>query len=518
MVTEHRETERKYETDSPVLTLPPLEDLPRVASVSDPEDEVLEADYYDTADLRLLGARITLRRRRGGHDEGWHLKLPAGQDSRRELGRPLEDGQSGVPPELAELVRAFTRGEPLQPVAHISTARRRRILRDAEGNSLAEVVTDEVSAQTMGASTTISGWQEAEFELTGGDLRLLRAADRRLRRAGLRPAGHAAKLERALADRLPVAQPGRLGAPGQLGAPGPLTKRPTSADVVLGYLREQAETMKRYDPLVRRDEPDAVHQMRVATRRLRSTLQSFGSVLRPDGTEHLRGELRWLAGVLGEARDTEILHQRMRSRLTEIPPELVMGPVAARIQRHFAPLQATAREAVLEALDSDRYTALLDELDRLLADPPLAPAAGRPAASELPEAVARAYRRVSRRMRRAREAPVGREREVALHETRKAAKRARYAAEAVRPVFGSPAGRFAEQQKQLQSLLGDHQDAVITRGSARDLAVRAHLAGENAFPYGLLYEREDADVRQLDDEARRVWAKIKRRKYRRWLG
>jgi CHAD domain-containing protein len=510
MVTEHRETERKYEADSPVLTLPPLDDLPKVASVSDPEEQRLDADYYDTPGLRLLRAGVTLRRRRGGTDEGWHLKLPAGHDSRRELGLPLDSSGSEVPAELADLVRAYSRGRPLQPVAHISTVRRRRILRDAAGNSLAEVVTDDVSAQTLGRSTTISGWQEAEFELTGGDGRLLRAADRRLRRGGLRPAGHAAKLERALADQLLPAGP-------TAADPDQLTRHSTAAEVVLGYLREQAGAMTRLDPLVRRDEPDSVHQMRVATRRLRSALQSFGTVLRPADTEHLRGELRWLGGVLGEARDHEILYQRLQARLRQTPAELIMGPVAARLQRHFAPLQAAVRQAVLEALDSDRYVALLDELDRLLADPPLTPAAGRPAAGELAEAVARTHRRVRKRMRRAGRAPAGRDREIALHEARKAAKRARYAAEAVRPVVGAPARRFAKQHKRLQTVLGDHQDAVITRGVLRDLAVRAHLAEESAFAYGLLYEREDTEARRLQDEARRVWRKAARPRYRRWL-
>jgi CHAD domain-containing protein len=508
MVTEHRETERKYEADSAILRLPPLDDLPEVASVSDPEEQILDADYYDTSGLRLLRAGITLRRRHGGSDEGWHLKLPAGTDSRRELSRPLGSGRS-VPGELASLVRAYTRGRPLQPVAHITTVRRRRILRDAAGNSLAEVVVDEVSAQTLGESTTITGWQEAEVELTGGDVRLLKAADRRLRRAGLRPAGHAAKLERALADQLPP--------PRQTGEPG-LTGHLTSADVVLGYLREQAEAMERFDPLVRRDEPDSVHQMRVATRRLRSTLQSFGTIVSAADTSQLRDELRWLAGVLGEARDGEVLQQRLETWLRQTPEELLMGPVAARITRHFAPLRAAARQAVLQALDSDQYIALLDELDRLLDDPPLTAAARRPATAELPAAVARAHRRVHKRMRRARQAPAGRDREVALHEARKAAKRARYAGEAVRPVFGSPARRFARQHKRLQTVLGNHQDAVVTRGCARDLAVRAHLAKENAFTYGVLYEHEDSETRRLQGKARRTWKKTARPKYRRWLG
>ena len=513
MVTEYRETERKYEADSPVLTLPSLDDLPGVGSVSDPEEEMLDAEYYDTGDLRLLLAGVTLRRRRGGADEGWHLKLPAGRDTRRELRRPLEAGDdSVVPPELAGLVRGYARGRPLQPVARITTVRHRRILRDAAGGSLAEVVTDEVSAQSLGRPATISGWQEAEVELTGGDLRLLEAADRRLRSGGLRPAGHAAKLERALADRLPPRAAGR-----DFPGPNRLTRRSTAAEVVLAYLREQARALGRLDPLVRRDEPDAVHEMRVATRRLRGTLQTFGAVLRPADTRHLGDELRWLGTVLGAARDHEVLHDRLAARVRQTPPQLLMGPVAARIQRHFAPLQAAAREALLQAMDSDRYVALLDELDRLLAAPPLTAAAGRPAAAGLAEPVARAGRRVRVRMRRARRAPAGRDREVALHEARKAAKRARYAVEAVQPVFGPPARRLARRLACLQAVLGEHQDAVITRGVLRDLAAGAQLAQENAFAYGVLYEREDAEAARLRREARRIWRKASRRRHRRWL-
>jgi len=506
VVSEHRETERKYQADSAALALPPLDDLPQVGSVSGPETETLDAEYYDTSDLRLIRSRLTLRRRRGGADEGWTLKLPVDGDSRDELWLPLGEHDSAVPTELAGLVRAFTRGEPLQPVAHITTVRRRIVLRDEAGASLAEVVADDVSAQSLGASTTISGWQEAEIELTGGDMRLLEAADRRLLGGGLRRAEHSAKLERALADRLPGHAPAvRLG------------PKSSAAAVLLAYLREQSGVMKAYDPLVRRDEPDSVHQMRIASRRLRSTLQSFGTILPSPATRQLRDELRWLGGVLGESRDAEVLAEHLEDLVQQTPAELVMGPVAARIQAHFAPLRAAARKGVLEALDSDRYVTLLDELERLANDPPLTAAAGQPAGDELPKAVARAYRRVRVRMRRARQAPPGGDLDVALHEARKAAKRARYAAEVLRPVAGQQARRFGRRMKGLQSVLGEHQDAVITREYLRDLAVRAALAGENAFAYGVMYEAEATRARQLQDQAWQVWKKASDTRYRRWL-
>ena len=504
MVTDTREIELKYEA-GPDAVLPPLEDLPRVASEGTAEQK-LEAEYYDTEDLRLLRAGVTLRRRRGGKDSGWHLKLPAGPQTRRELQLPL--GRSGrtVPAELAGLVKVYSRGHALVPVARIATVRHVRTLVDEAGMSLAEVVADEVSAQTLGESTTISTWREVEVELTGGDRHLLRAADKRLRRGGLQPAGRTAKLERALAGQLPASA--------QDQHPG---GRGSAAEVVLDYVAGQAAQLKALDPSVRRDEPDAVHQMRVTTRRLRSTLQSFGKILRTDDTRHLAAELRWLGHVLGDARDNEVLSERIEAELHQAPVELVMGPVQARVREHFAPLAGRSREAVLEALDSERYFALLDELDQLLADPPLGPDAARPAKQALARAVARTYRRTDQRMQAAQQAHPGEPTNVALHAARRAAKRARYAAEAVTPVYGKQAKQFAKQMKKLQSSLGTHQDAVIARNTLREIGVRAHLEGENAFTFGLLHEHNTTAVRDSERRAWRDWKQASQPRYRTWL-
>jgi CHAD domain-containing protein len=120
-------------------------------------------------------------------------------------------------------------------------------------------------------------------------------------------------------------------------------------------------------------------------------------------------------------------------------------------------------------------------------------------------------------MRRARQAAPGADLDVALHEARKAAKRARYAAEVLRPVAGKKARRFGARMKDLQSVLGEHQDAVITRQSLRDLGVGAALAGENAFAYGVMYEAEVTRARQLQGQARAVWKKASAARYRLWL-
>jgi CHAD domain-containing protein len=194
-----------------------------------------------------------------------------------------------------------------------------------------------------------------------------------------------------------------------------------------------------------------------------------------------------------------------------------MGPAQARIRTHFAPREAQARVRVLEALDSQRYFAMLDELDRLLDDPPLTAQGAKAAGKVLPAAVKGTYRRTRRRMRRARRAPAGSARDAALHETRKAAKRARYAAEAAQPVAGKKARRFAKRMKRVQSVLGDHHDAVNARATAREIGVHAHLAGENAFSFGLLYERANRDLLDYQAEARRAWKRAACAKSRKWL-
>jgi CHAD domain-containing protein len=220
-----------------------------------------------------------------------------------------------------------------------------------------------------------------------------------------------------------------------------------AAVVVTAYLKTQLARLGDLEPKVRAGESDSVHQMRVTTRRLRATLRSFGTVIPRSATSELAAELKWLGGLLGEARDGEVLPRHLLASLEQVPVELLVGPVRARAQGHFAPRRAAAREQVIEALNSVRYAKLLANLDRLAHDPPLGPQAVAPARAVLPAAVRRACRQADKRMRRARRAPHGHDRDVALHEARKSARRARYAAEAASPAAGKPARTFARQMK-----------------------------------------------------------------------
>jgi CHAD domain-containing protein len=202
--------------------------------------------------------------------------------------------------------------------------------------------------------------------------------------------------------------------------------------------------------------------------------------------------------------------------LAQVPPDLVLGPVAADVTGQFAPRRGAAHREAVRALDSARYLALLDELDALLTDPPATEAAAAPG-RVLRADVAHSYRRLRKRARKAVALADGPERDIALHEARKAAKRVRYAADALTPCAGKPARRLAARAKKLQSVLGDHHDTVVARAAIRDLGVHAHLAGDNAFTYGLLYQLDAGRAGELSDEAALAWREARRKKYRRWL-
>ncbi|MGX6747620.1 CHAD domain-containing protein [Streptomyces xantholiticus] len=492
MADTKREIERKYEA-TPDTPMPDLTKVAGVARVVGKGTAELDAVYYDTDDLRLAAASVTLRRRTGGTDAGWHLKLPVSPGVRDEIAAPLSDA---VPADLAGLVRAYARNEPLHPVVRLLSSRDVHHLVDADGTLLAELSRDAVVAERFHGGKATAQWDEIEVELADrGDPVFLDAVDKRLRKAGVRAAAAPSKLARALTE---------TGA-GPVGPPESSGSR-TAGDHVLAYVREQTDAIIAYDPGVRRDLPDAVYQMRVATRRLRSALRTYRKVLDRDVTQPVIDELKWLAGELGVARDQEVLAERLHGMVDAVPVTLLLGPVAARL-RHWSVAGAdAARRTAVAALDSDRYLALLDSLDALRADPPLLKAASGAPVAVLAKAVLKEYDRLATRTDRALSLPAGEERDHAMHDARKAAKRARYAAEVARPALGKAAKRFGKRMKAVQQVLGDHQDSVVAREALRELAIKAHAAGESAFVWDLLYGREDARAGAREAELPAVWA------------
>jgi CHAD domain-containing protein len=368
----------------------------------------------------------------------------------------------------------------------IRTRRRERSLRAADGGVLALLADDEVSSETLTGPPVAQRWRELEVELVDGGRAMLDDVGAVLCAAGARPAGTASKLAHALGDRYPSG--------------GPL------AD----YLDRQREALRDNDSGVRGGDPEAVHDMRVAVRRLRSTLRTFRPVLDRARTEPVRAELRWFAGLLGGVRDGDVLNARLADAVAAEPVELMVGPVAARIRERLTARTEQARRALIEELDGERYAALMADVDAL--DVPAGVPEGR-----LRALTRKALRRADDLLAAAGDAaPEGRD--AALHEARKAYKRARYAVEVLAPAGGGAARRLTKRLTALQDVLGAHQDAVVAEALLRDYGMRAYLQGENAFSYGLLHARQRAAGERRLDGLAKARRRAGKSRVRDWLG
>lgn len=353
-----------------------------------------------------------------------------------------------------------------------------------------------VTAEHPDAPRAWREWEVELGELGGPDL--LAAASKLLRKAGATRSSTRSKLVRALGDQAPVTEP---RAPRR-------TKKASAGDVVAGRLAEQLRELRDRDPLVRVGADEGVHKMRVAVRRLRNALASYRPLLDRDVTEPLREELAWLAGSLGAARDAQVVPTELADRLAEESRGLVRGPVARRLEHDARDRRQQARDAVLEALRSRRYAALVDALEALVADPPWQGKAAKPADAVLPRRVRHELRRVATRMDDAERATSAATQDHLLHEARKAVKRARYTAE---PVRGRSARRFAKAAEQLQTLLGDHHDTVEAREVLLRLADAAAAADEETFTFGRLHAREEQRADEVLAEVPAGWDRLRRR-------
>ncbi|MCD9872367.1 CYTH and CHAD domain-containing protein [Streptomyces guryensis] len=496
MADTKREIERKYESDE--SGLPDLTGVAGIDAVVDKGVAHLDATYYDTADERLAASAITLRRRTGGSDAGWHLKFPVAPGVRDEIRAPLSDT---VPRSLAGLVRSRVRDAELLPVVRLRSDRDVRDLVDAGGRLLAEVSVDAVRAERLTGDGGAAQWTELEVELAdGGDPAFLDKVDKRLRKAGVRPSASASKLARALAETAPKKKRRKKEQ----------TKPPvTAGDHVLAYVREQRDAIIELDPAVRQDVYDSVHRMRVATRRMRSAFRSYGKVLDRTVTDPIGDELKWLAGELGVDRDREVLTERLTAALDELPRTLLSGPIRTRLRTWMNARRGGSRRRLTGVLDSQRYLKLLDSLDALVADPPrLAAAAGKPE-KVIAKAVRKDFGKLSDLVEQALGLEPGHDRDLALHEARKKAKRTRYSAETAAPALGSAASALAKSMKSLQNLLGDHQDSVMTRQTLRELSAVAHAAGESSFTYGVLYGREEGRAAAVETQLPAAWREVR---------
>lgn len=493
------EVERKYDVDQSAA-VPSLAGLPEVERIGPPETHTLEAVYFDTDTFALAANRITLRRRTGGTDAGWHLKLPGDGGARTEVTEPLGLDGGHVPERLRQLVAVHTRGRDLVPVARLRTRRTVVRLLDAEGSALAEFCDDRVDSEAPPGGGLQQHWREWELELVEGGEALLAAADDLLAAGGVRPAALPSKLARALGPSYP-SRPEREARPKRKGPAGV---------VLLAYLRRQADALKAMDPQVRQDAPDAVHQLRVAARRMRSALATYRKFVDADTANRLRDELTWVAGTVGQARDVEVMRGRLEELAAAEPAGLLVGPVRERIEEESRSRYAQAHEVGLAALDSERYFRLLDALDAFLAEPPVTGAAKVRARKATAKRVAKDIERLHDAVHAAEEAEDDDAAQdavdAALHEVRKKAKRLRYAAEAAKPVLGKRAKRLAKAAERIQESLGELQDSVVSREHLRSLAAQAEEEGASAFSFGRLHALEQQRAAEARTQFARDWA------------
>ena len=488
----------------PAFHLPDLNGVVDGIAVTPPEAVRLETVYYDTPDLRLARWGVSLRHRAG---EGWTLKLPPKPGAGQPAGQMLErdelnfQGGSKKPPEAAvAIVRAYVRKAELVPVARLSTVRRRVRFVDAAGTRVAEVVDDEVSVRD--GRRVAARFREIEVEVmpqSNGANGIVDPLVLRLRGAGAGAPDPTPKHIRALGPR--AMEPPEVAAQ-------PVQPDSPAKDVIKHVLADSIASLLRQDPLVRTSgDPEAVHQARVATRKLRSHLRTFGPLLDPEWTEPLRSELGWLAMGLGAVRDREVLLERLRER-TKTLPESDLRSANSLLQTLVVEIE-TLRKKLLTELESLRYVDLLERLVIAAHAPATLPEADEPALQALPPLAAGPWRRLRSAVRQLPDPPTDPE----LHRIRILAKRARYAAEAVAPIVGSDAAAFARAAAKLQTVLGEHQDSVTAQAWLRS----ARISGRRAFVAGELIAMEHAAAEEARVKWLKVWKALDRKQLHKWM-
>lgn len=504
-----------------------------VASTSEPVRYSLSAVYFDTEDMALTRNKLTLRRRTGGSDEGWHLKTPAAR-GRKEFHAPLSEGAVGeevvVPESLRREIQVLVRGRALLPIAQVDNERTVIQLCDGDGQSVAEFCDDHVTTWSLLPGGEKKQWREWEIELTGGDEDLLTALARATVASGVNLSSSPSKLVAALGNSWvpPTVEVLPEGSPAQL---------------LVAALAAGRDKLLALDPEVRVYAEDSVHQMRVTTREMRSQLQTFEGIVDPLAVSSVESGLKSLAKVLGAARDAEVALARFQTVFDSgelIGVDLdVEVDILDRLEKE---LQVDL-DAVWKTLDSSEYFALLDSIDALIAHPPLVevPTVEESSSDDLAtdqdkedkdkedkEKETKKGKQGKKDKKKSKKAvdpvlashlqtawdAVEQRHEQAVsaqnlpredvedlfHSVRKSAKRLRYAAAATGL---EKTDKLVAACKVLQDCLGESQDAVTARAMIARFAQAAREEGRDTFGYGVLFQREvEASARALQAYAK----------------
>lgn len=558
----YRELEASFEVGER-LALPELRAVPGVAAVrTDPPVELV-ATYLDTAAGGLVRAGITLRRRTGGSDAGWHLKVPATAPDGRDLAHtgPRDRTEHRVPEgsaadtatppaELLDLVRARLHGQPVRPVAVVTTRRTVHHLLDPDGREVLEVADDAVHGVPTGGSAR--RWREWEVELRDGDAAQLDAAVRLLADAGGTAPRAVGKLVRTL-GAVPTVRTSADDA--------------TAGEVARAYLATQVEALLTLDPAVRAGDDEAVHDARIATRRLRAVLSVCAPVfqgagdgaageertpdgaaleglavdgvapeglaldgaapegravdgsaldgLAPDRSAEVVGPLlRELGRLLGAVRDPAVEASAYRARAAAEQPGIDPRPALRLLVADRAAARRRALRAVRTFLTSSEGDVLFAALTALADIPPAGRRAAEPARDLLRRRTRSRTRDLAAAWVSAAAIPPGPDRDAALHEVRKRARHARYAAEVAALVHGRPARRSARSFQRVQDTLGEQHDTVVRRQTLERLAARG---GQEAFVLGRWHAAEQLDAARAEAAGTKTVRRALSRRRTSWM-
>jgi CHAD domain-containing protein len=440
------------------------------------EGRVFTSYYYDSADRRLAQGGITLRRRVENGKSLWQLKLP--RDSAR-IELELAGGPAAPPTRFEKLLKGVLRENPLEKAATLRTRRNGVLVRDGS-LAVAEVTLDTVSV--LDGRRELHRFTELEIELGDADEAALGELADTLRAAG---AG---------------AHDGRPRLFQVLGLDGSrrLSKRAPAAAHLQARLRGQFEEILARDPGVRMGgDPEDLHQLRVAVRRLRALLRAGRPLLVPEWVSQLREELSWLGGALGPARDHDVFSEYLESEAATLPDvdRERLRPVLERAAQE----RKDAHRELARTMRSDRYLRLLDYVDGATAHP-----STRGSDVELADIAKEELRKLRKAMKGLDENSPAEE----LHEARIKGKRARYAAELAEATVGEPAAEFVRQAKRFQDVIGEHQDAVVAEKRLRALA--RGVGPRPALVVGRLVERQAARRESSLDVLPKAWKRLER--------
>ncbi|MBI3355540.1 MAG: CYTH and CHAD domain-containing protein [Nitrospirae bacterium] len=443
--------------------------LPRLTGTPLPK-RALTSTYYDTAFYDLAHARITLRYRVERGKRAWQLKVPLGPD-RQEIEIP--DGQAGPPAPLRELLVLSLGHRKLMPVTTLRVWRTGVRVRRGRV-PVADVALDSVSV--VKEACVIQRFRELEIELLQGDDGSLRSLEQRLREAGASDHDGRPKLFRALC----------LPAPTPAAAPAP---NAPVVDHLKWALTRHVRWLLAHDPGTRLGtESESLHQMRVATRRLRAVLRAARPVLVPEWANSLQNELTWLSKFLGQARDLDVQIAYFNEEAAGLDAR-DRKPLA-KFVTHLQTQRERVQQVVLSELRGARYLELVRRLQQAASDPSVVESP-----VTLHELAKRAFKKLRKVIRRMGPSP----NHAKLHEVRINTKRARYAAELAVGAVGKPAARFMKRAQAVQDLLGIYQDALQA-----EVYIRAFLKQSTSVRAGFVAGRMVERQRQRRETVRKT--------------